>query len=337
MDLESLPEVDRPAFVLEGILSDLQDLAKRQEGITPEEQEVLRKTESAAEAWHKGELTDDQLAKALELVRQKRTIEGVDFSSIQINQIVNHGQQPLEIETFSPYLCDYDMKTGKIWGDNLLPADRIGLSVGTVLRQLFPEARIVSLYDEYNSSISGDSDARGLPTRDGAQYAFEPTIQQAFKDSVAEQLRVAQVITDESIEGDDYILISESSKVEQAPLLVERLEARGFIERKGQQIMFVNQAAENPLHREIMLRTGSGRWLCEALDAASYLDPENTDIVHVVVLPTSMREQQDKVWELLRILGVPKLNYHNIFYDEGVEPHKVSAVIKQEFKRFMAT
>lgn len=329
-----ISERDQNELSFQRVLEDLQALADRQNTLTLAEQKVLDLSEAAAEDWRHGTLTDEQLMEALEQARHHRTIDGVDFSAVQISQVVNHGEQLLEIETFSPYLCDYDMKHGTIWSDNLVPSDRTGLQVGQVFAEMFPDARFISLYDEYNSSIPGNSDERGVPTPEGAQYAFPPEVQATFKNSVAAQLRGAGIIAEDAEEGQDYILVSESSKVEHASQLVERLEQRGFIERNGEEISFVNPTAENPLYRHILLRSSSGRWMCEALDAASYLDPINLEIMHLIVLPQSMREQQDKVWEILRVLGIAKLNYHNIFYDEGIDPQAVAETIRREFNRF---
>lgn len=87
---------------------------------------------------------------------EKETLShGVDFSKCQLDRLVksyDEGKR-VEIESFSPYLSDYNMVTGEIWEENLHPADAIGLEVAEFMRKRFPEARLVSLYDEYNSGI----------------------------------------------------------------------------------------------------------------------------------------------------------------------------------------
>jgi len=317
------------------ILADLKDLERRQQIIAPEERRAMDMVEQASTKYRKGIISQEEFKDALQLLRKERTVNGIDFSSVQFSQVVQHGDMPLEIEAFSPYLCDYNMQTGDIWSDRLVPSDAIGLRIGKILHRTFPEARIISLYDEYNSSLPDSSDARGIPAADAPQYKYPDDVKEAFKQSVTHQLRDAGVIESDAQENQDYLLISESSKVEQAEQLVRQLEDRGAIERNGEEIAFVNDLAENPLYRRILLRTKTGHWLCEALDAASYINPENTETMHLVVLPDSMREQQDKVWEILRLLGIPKLNYHNIFFDEGTDPEVVVGTIRQELARFI--
>ena len=129
-------------------------------------------------------------------------------------------------------------------------------------------------------------------------------------------------------------MISESEKIKDALVLVNRLEEEGHIERNGEEIFFINESAENADFKRIKLRNRHGKWLCEALDAATYLNPENLRITHLVVLPNEFKKQQDKVWEILRVLGIKPDNYHNIFFDSDMNPQEVVQGIKQEIERF---
>ncbi|MEI8092000.1 MAG: hypothetical protein WCG98_07555 [bacterium] len=79
-------------------------------------------------------------------------------------------------------------------------------------------------------------------------------------------------------------------------------DGQSYIQEMGKEILFVNPNAENPKYRKITLRKQNGHWMCEALDASSYIKPENLNITHLVILPTNFKEQQDKVWEMLRVL-----------------------------------
>ena len=74
--------------------------------------------------------------------------------------------------------------------------------------------------------------------------------------------------------------------------------------------------------------------IAKALDASSYIKPENLEISHLVVLPEYFEEQQDKVWEVLRTLGIDNLHYHNIFYAESADPKKVAEVIRIEIEKY---
>ena len=131
------------------------------------------------------------------------------------------------------------------------------------------------------------------------------------------------------------MFISESSKIHDAEELIKRLEAKGIIRYENGEIIFDNENAENPDYKEIKLRKKDGDWLCPALDASSYLKPENLDITHLVVLPEQhFKEEQDQVWEILRALGIKSDRYHNIFYDERLEPGQAAEIIEKEFKKY---
>jgi hypothetical protein len=130
-------------------------------------------------------------------------------------------------------------------------------------------------------------------------------------------------------------MISESSKVPDAQRLVSLLETKGHIQRKGEEIVFVNNLAENPLHHRIHLRNSKGKWLCEALDAATFLKDENLQILHIVALPDYMKNQQDKVWEILRVLGISSHCYYNIFYSLDFTSSEIAQTVTDEFNRYL--
>jgi hypothetical protein len=240
----------------------------------------------------------------------------------------------LDWESWGPYMADYDLANGHINTENLTNADQIGLAIGQVIREIFPESRFVSLYDDYNTGLADSADtwgrpkasdesgnmARQLPVSDRARAQFEADMR--------------QILSERGIaNAENSKLIPESEKQADAQQLVDQLKAKGLIEEDGPEITFVNPAAENKSYQRITLRTKSGRWLCPALDASSFLDPENfKDIVHLVILPAQQFEtQQDQVWEILRALDLQPENYHNIFFDENGDPAVIAAEIRDFF------
>ena len=269
-------------------------------------------------------------------VEHAATKEGVDFSRCQLDKVVkayNSGRR-VEFESFSPYLSDYDLSTGRMREDNLTATDEIGLAIGKVLREEFPNARLISLYDEYNTEMPDTSNPRGIP-EPGPQITLPDETKRVFREDITQLLMKRSLISKNATDNDgEYLLISESSKTEEAETLVNKLEANGNIEHDEQAIYFINPESENPAYRKIQLRTKAGRWLCEALDASSYIKPENLEITHLVVLPNHFKEQQDKVWEILRVLGIKPTNYHNIFFDENNDPEIMAEVIKEEINAF---
>ncbi|MDO8451734.1 MAG: hypothetical protein Q7S76_02585, partial [bacterium] len=161
----------------------------------------------------------------------------------------------IDIETVSPYLSDYNTHTGEMWGNLLAPADAIGIEVAKMFRTAFPNVRMISLYDEYNSDLPDSSDAHGKPTRDAAQLQFSDDVKANFRNSFESILRTKGVINDADKEGRDYILISESEKVRDVDTLIRQLEASGNIRREGEAIWFENPNAENHEYQHILLRT----------------------------------------------------------------------------------
>lgn len=267
--------------------------------------------------------------------RREELGQGVDFSKCQLDNILKaylKGQQ-IEFESFSPYVADYDLFKGDIHTSPLTNADDIGIAVAKTIRQEFPNAKMVSLYDEYNTGLPDSTDSLGKPMPHSPQIELDETVKQNFHESVDQLLREQGVLSNEDKEGADYLLISESSKIKDAEKLVERLEKAGHIQRDGQAIYFVNSKPEDSTYSKILLRTKQGRWLCEALDTASYLNPENLKITHLVILPNEFREQQNKVWEILRALDIKPTNYHNIFFDKTLPPETVARNIREVIQK----
>jgi hypothetical protein len=307
---------------------------------------------------------ETKLREEVGYLERQATVDGVNFSRIQIEKVLSDRDngRKIEFETFSPYLSDYNTATGEVWENNLINCDKIGIRLIGLMRKIFPRARVISLYDEYNSNMPDSENhqthATSLAkeekdiTSEGVNFEKEKYLLKGapYKDDTVKQIEyseeskinfrqsVGNIISrecgEDCKEGEDYLLISESSKIADAETLVARLESLDLIRRDGREITFVNNTAENPFFPEITLRSKGGRWLCEALDASSYIKPENLDITHIVVLPNSFKEQQDKVWEMLKCLGIEPLNYHNIFYDESKDPEDVARIVKEEFAKY---
>lgn len=300
------------------------------------------------------DLLKQKLNEEIQYASQEAIREGVDFSMCQMDEVMsdyNSGKK-VEFESFSPYLQDYNMTTGEIWGDNLTATDEAGIEIAKTLSRLLPKARLISLYDEYNTDISTAQDAyggaseyqrdemgriikddKGNPLK-APQMELSDDVKKRFKQDVERVLREKGVLSDDDKEGEKYLFISESEKIIDAEELVKQLEDNGNIKRNGQEIIFINHDAENPSHQEITLRTSNGRWLCEALDASSYIKPENLEITHLVILPREFKEQQDKVWEILRVLGIDSTHYHNIFFDNKGNPQKIAELIQEEIEKY---
>ena len=296
------------------------------------------------------ERLDEELTEASKEARR----DGVDFSLCQMNEVMEDYQsgRKVEFESFSPYLADYGLSTGEIWSDKLTDTDKVGIEVARTLREAFPKARLISLYDEYNTDMPDAADFYGSASReerdeqgrirrdehgnpiDAPQIQLSDDVKENFKRNIEKLLIEKGVLAETAVDGEEYLFISESEKIREAEILVQQLEANGNIRRDGEAIYFTNPDAENPAYQEIPLRTKSGRWLCEALDASSYIKPENLEITHLVVLPEAFKEQQNKVWEVLRVLGIDNTHYHNIFFDEKQDPEKIVRALEEEISKY---
>jgi len=304
----------------------------------------LFQDEESGNAKTKREAARERLELAKEMdekiknIAERLVINGVDFSKAQLNRYIESyykiGERT-EFESFSPYLFDYNTLTGEVWEDKLMPQDMVGVEIAGFIKNRFPKARMISLYDEYNSDLSSTSDAYGAPTSEGSQLEFPENARENFRTNIELLLRKKGVLKDDSEDGKDYLFISESDKIKDAEKLVEALEGKGFIKRNGEEINFVDPNAENPEYMKIQLRTPNGRWRCEALDASSYIKPENLNINHLVILENHFEKQQDRVWEILRTLGIKPLNYHNIFFDKNSPPELVVKTIEEEFNKYL--
>lgn len=290
----------------------------------------------------------EKMRQELKIVEKVVIRNGVDFSRCQIKRFIDATKK--EFESFGLYLSDHNLNTGEIFKDKLTEDETIGLTIAKMLRKIFKEARVISLFDEYNTDMPDSETIIGAPTEfmmEGKikkldeksnnilprQIEISEEKKEIFKKSNIELMRDKQIIRPEDKEGKDYLLISESSKIKDAEQLESLLRKKGLAQEKNGKLFFINDAAENPAYREIELRDRNGHWRCEALDASAYLKPENLEIAHLVILPDTFKEQQDKVWEILRVLGIQPDNYHNIFFDSYLIPEKVQAEMPNQIKK----
>lgn len=254
----------------------------------------------------------------------------VDFSKCQVERIIDAQARGLvtEFETMGPYMADYNVRTGEIWGNNLANEDAVGIEVARYLKDELPDARMVSLYDEYHVGFIDHSDIYGKPADPNAKIKSpSDTAKKNFRDNLGSLIREKVFDGEES----NILLVSESSKIESAKILIELLRSRGFVEQDGKQFFFVNPNAETEETRRFALTTKSGKFNCAALDASSFLSPENRETCHVIVLPEYMRQQQNEVWEILKVLGIQPTNYHNIFFEPDANKERVVEEIRQHF------
>jgi len=262
---------------------------------------------------------------------REKTIEKneVDFLDCQIENVIEDYKagHPVEWESWSPYLADHNMATSELLEKNMPNVDLIGIEIAKMLKEKFPKARTISLYDEYNSNIPDSANFYGKPVIADKQLAFPEEVKRNFKRSVERCLKNQGVIKQGEKEGKNYLLVSESSKTEKAQELVDRLKTKGMIEEgEGGEISFKKG------EKSFTLRTKSGRWMCEALDASAFLDPTNLETTHLVILPEHFKQQQDRVWVILRSLGFEPTRYHNIFFDEKGDPKEIADEIRKKIE-----
>jgi hypothetical protein len=254
-----------------------------------------------------------QLLKRLDEYEQSFVVSGVNFSRADMNAIMRYYAEgeAVEFETVGPYLANYLASDGVMSIDNLIPEDLIGVRLAALFRKIFPKARLVALCDEYNHTVAYK------PADNIRTEPFTKAQKQAFFAGFKRVLEQAGAIPNNAIHGKEYLFVAESDNVAKAERLAALLGESGFTQEVNGALYFVNPAAENPLHRRFCLRTVQGRWLCEALDAAGFLSPDNKNITHLIVLPDYMKAQQDRVWEILRVLGHTPSRHHNLFFDSS--------------------
>ena len=242
--------------------------------------------------------------------------EVIDASKCQMNEVIKAYKdgKSVDVESFSPYLKNYNVKKGTL-NEELTKEDKTGLEILKLLNKEFPNAQAVSLYDEYNTPYD-------------QKEPFTQEQKDNFLQSIEDRLEK------EGAKIDHFI--SESSKIESAKSLVDQLKTKGVIKEKGSGAIYFNdgQSQGGQFDEHFFpLKTKGGRWMCEALDASSFLDKKNLEITHLVILPERFKIQQERVWNILKTLGIRPEGYHNIFFNPDSEPNEIVQKIQEEIEK----
>jgi hypothetical protein len=267
---------------------------------------------------------------------------GVDFRYIQFDKVIAallSGKPPVEIETVGPYLAAHLNKdTGQvdIKMENLPPDEAIGIQMAAVIRRMaegIGRVKVVSLLDEFNNYVS--------------ERGFTETEQDTYIAAMGDFFRQAGVILPDDKPGEDFVLLRESDQIKKFGSLKTNLGQSGngevITDEDGDTYFkpteeFIAQLGLKSKNRRrelrengILLCHSDGIPTCQAMDASSYLNPRNKELLHVVMLDQSMEAQQDKTYTLLRAMGIVGPDtYHNTFFDsQGLPPELVVyAIIK---------
>lgn len=275
-------------------------------------------------------------------VEEEFTTDGVCFAYCQFGEIVKDYQagRRVEIEGFGPYLRYYfsQLFVKEYAKVELTEEDEVGIQMMLAFLELMPDAKVVSLFDEYNFGTTANVVGGGTPAdisehlTEGPGYERGRLINESqilrdeFRKWVEGVLRAKGAIKKGAIEGPeaDYVLVSETDKISDAKRLVNKLSDQGMIEGDVDsdtgEIWYQGniRTCEDPRYLRIKLRDAEGHWECAALDASGYVDnPEekredknrNANITSLVILPddarpgkTDFKVQRAQVWELLHAL-----------------------------------
>ncbi len=103
-------------------------------------------------------------------VESDKQINGVDFGNIQWDKFRDAYDNKMitEFDCFSPYLQDYNTKTGEVWRNNLTNGDEISIQIAKMLWEELEDSHVqqIMLYDEHNNELPDSSDPYGRPTRE---------------------------------------------------------------------------------------------------------------------------------------------------------------------------
>ena len=268
--------------------------------------------------------------------------QSVDFSRAQLAEIAKAivAGVSLEIETWGPYLMDYDVVNGTLDPEKITHSDQIGLEIAQGLSGIIPEYKIVSLIDDYHSGVpdfgQGRASGEGFTRQVYPQLPISIEARLNFRGNVQSTLEERGIIN-----GKEKQLISlfESERAGDADQMIAQLRSKGMIEEQPSgRIDFVNPAATDPKYRRITLKTAHGKYVCYALDAAAYINnPKNfEDTVHLIILPSQQfLVEQDTTFAILEALGMKPTNYHNIFYDKAGDPAEITTAITTALQEAM--
>ena len=278
------------------------------------------------------------------------------------------GHPPIDIETVGPYAAEHiDLETGELKVDiSNIPAEEMsGLLTGAMFKRLIRHvggsARIVSLLDEENVYPH-------IQEKTGRE-SFSSEEKDAYIEAMAGFLHEVGIIDDEDIMGSDVLLLRESELARSIPDLIgglrDAIQARpedsdrGSVEVRDGNIVFIppediieNSGFSKNRRREfrksgILLVKGQEGWKdedkiladgnpsCQAMDAAGFLGDENKDLMHFIMIDSSMESQQNKVFAMLKMLGISGHDdFHNIFTDsDKLTPEQSTYITAQLLTR----
>jgi len=260
---------------------------------------------------------------------------GLDFGYVQLDEVMAAflvGNPPIDIETVGPYLAAHlNKETDKleIKMDNVPTDEAVGIQMAAIFKKLTHsvegKVRIVALLDEFNNYAS--------------ERGFTKEEQDAYIVATADLFGRAGVIEPTDEAGKDFLLLRESEQVNKVDDIVNRLQASGngiVSNNSGGELIFkpndefmdslkISGNRRKEFKKSgIVLKDADGKPLCQTLDAAGFLGDENKYLMHVVMLENHMVSQQDKVFTLLKALGITNEHkYHNIFFDAQNLPPEI--------------
>lgn len=228
----------------------------------------------------------------------------------------------IELESVGPYACVHlNNHNELVVSEKTLSDDEvIGIEIASIIKTASIASncnlRLVSLLDDYNNFVSD----KVFSSEERNEYIIK----------IADIYKKRGLILPDEKPGLDYILISEYDQLKKQDLLIAQLKesGKGNIIQKDDELWFkptqelIDMAAIHSKSRRKefadkgILLAQNGKPTCQALDAATYLNPINKNFLHVVILDSSMESQQDKTYTLIRALDLVKQEmHHNIFFN----------------------
>ena len=283
----------------------------------------------------------ESMKRELRALAEHTVVNGVYFEHVVPEAVWEaYEAGTLELEGLNLYMEGHGGTGALLEDQSLSSSDEIGFRISKSLADMFPGARQVLLVDDMHSLLHQAAGSLNRPrglhyTASSSPYTEEA--REKFKEDIVARMKRREILREDSVAGTDYLLVSESAQQADVPNLVSLLESKGYIRRDGKEVWFVNSQADNPEFSEIRLANKEGEWLCVTLDATSFLKDKGLDKTYLVVLDLAFKAQQDQVWEILRVLGVNPLNYHNIFFDASRPPSEVARTIQEVMMRHKPT
>lgn len=248
---------------------------------------------------------------------------GLDLTYTWLDDLVGavvNGGPFISATTMGPYASHHLFEDGlQVTVERLSADERVGLALGSLMRDIASisgNVRFVALLDDVTTLTL----QRPLTPEEGDRFIV----------GISEVLEKFDVIRPSDIAGTHYLLLRESEQIQNVTTLIDLLEEgkAGYIDTFGDNVTYFpseelidklamrseNRARE--FRRKGIAVVRNGKATCQAIDAATFLDPHNREAVHAVILDERFASEQDKVYTLLRGAGVvSQSRYHNMFFD----------------------